>query len=308
MVLPWPISPPGAIRASDAEGCGGHERLYVVGVWLDVELAFGFFGHQVAADEGVDVAVEHAIYVAYFELGAVVFDHAVGLHDVGADLAAKRNLELGFVELVGMLLALLHFLVVQLGAKHLHGQRAVLALAAFGLASDHGVGGKVRDAHRGLYFVDVLPALAAGAERIDAQLFRANVDLDAIVDFRNDEDRSKRSVPPRGLIERRDAHQAVDAGFSRQQPVGIFTLELDGSVLDAGFFARRLIENHGVDALALRPAQIHAQEDRSPVLGLGAACARLDGHDGVEMIGLAGEQRARLLFGDVVFGGGESLV
>src|SRR5580698_8581419 len=149
----------------------------------------GFLGHEVGADEGVDVTVEDAVDVADFKLRAVILDEAIGLHDVGTDLAAEGNVELGVVELVGVLLALLHFQVVELGAQHLHGEVAIFALAAFDLAGDDGVGGQVRDAHGGLDLVDVLPALAAGAIGVDAQVFGADIDFDAIVDFGNHEDR-----------------------------------------------------------------------------------------------------------------------
>jgi hypothetical protein len=123
--------------------------LDVVGVRLDVELPFRLLGHQVRPDERIDVPVQHPIDVTDFKLRPVVFDHAVRLHHVRPDLAAEGDFQLGLVELVGVLLAFLHFLVVQLGAQHLHGQRPVLALAPLGLASDHRVGGKMRDADRG---------------------------------------------------------------------------------------------------------------------------------------------------------------
>ena len=106
-------------------------------------------------------------------------------------------------------------------------------------------------------------------------------------------------MPPRGLIERRDAHQAVHASFSGEQTVGVFAGELDRCGLEPGLFAGRFIQHRRVHALALCPAQVHAQQDGSPVLRLGAAGAGLDGHDGVEVIGLAGEQRTSLLFRDV---------
>jgi hypothetical protein len=278
--------------------------LDVVGVRLDVELPFRLLGHQVRPDERIDVPVQHPIDVADLKLRPVVFDHAVRLHNVGADLAAERNLELGFVELVGVLLAFLHFLVVQLGAQHLHGQRPVLALASLGLAGDYRVGGKMRDADRGFHLVYVLAAFAAGAVGVYAQLFRTDVDLNAVVDFRDDEDRSERGVAAGGLVERGDADQTVDAGFAGQEAVGVFTFELDGGVFDAGFFAGSFVEDYRVHSLALRPTQIHAQQDRSPVLRLRAARPRLDGHDGVEVVGFTGEQRASFLFGYVGFGCG----
>ena len=56
---------------------------------------------------------------------------------------------------------------VQPRAQQLHGQLAILVLAALGLALHHDAAGKVREAHRRLDLVDVLPAGAAGAERVD---------------------------------------------------------------------------------------------------------------------------------------------
>jgi hypothetical protein len=47
--------------------------------------------------------------------------------------------------------------------------------------------------------------------------------------------------------------------------------------------------------VALRPAQVHAQEHVGPVGGLGAAGTRADGHHGVLRVVLAGEQEERAL-------------
>ena len=74
--------------------------------------------------------------------------------------------------------------------------------------------GNVRNAHGRIGRVDVLPAFAAGAVGIDADVFRLDDDIDAVVDFRRDEDAGKRRMPPLRLIERRDAHQAMDADFT----------------------------------------------------------------------------------------------
>jgi len=43
------------MRGWKSQGCGTH--LSIVVIDLNFELAFGFFGHEVAADERVDVAV-----------------------------------------------------------------------------------------------------------------------------------------------------------------------------------------------------------------------------------------------------------
>src|SRR2546427_11875412 len=118
------------------EGLG---RVRIV-VRLNVELSLGLLGHQVRTNEGIQVAVHDAIYLAGFKFGAVVLDQAVRLHDVGSDLTAKGNVQLAFVELVCVRLALLDFQIVEARAKHLHSQFAILALTALCLASNDDVG------------------------------------------------------------------------------------------------------------------------------------------------------------------------
>ncbi len=52
----------------------------------------------------------------------------------------------------------------------------------------------------------------------------------------------------------------------------------------------------GLVTLLLGPAQIHAEEHFGPVLALGAAGAGMNGNDGIERVGLAGEHGARFEF------------
>ncbi len=82
-------------------------------------------------------------------------------------------------------------------------------------------GRNMRDAHGRVRGVDVLPALAARAISVGANVFGLDVDLDALVDLRRDEDAGERCVPPLGLVEGRDAHQAMHADLAGQQPVGV---------------------------------------------------------------------------------------
>jgi hypothetical protein len=275
---------------------------------LEVELSFGFFGHEVGTDEGIEVAVEDAVHVADIEFCAVILNEAVGLHHIGADLAAEGNVEFGFVELIRVRLTLLDFEIVEPRAEHLHRELAILALTALGLACDNNVCREVGDAHGGFDLVYVLAALAAGAEGVHAEVFRANIDFDAVVDFRNDEDGGEGGVAARGLIERRDSNEAVDAGFAGEQAVGIFAGELNGRGLDAGLFAGSLVKDLRAHVFALCPTEIHAKEDGSPVLRFGAACAGLNGHDGVEVVVFAGEERLGFEFGDVSVGSGKFAV
>ena len=82
-------------------------------------------------------------------------------------------------------------------------------------------------------------------------------------------------------VERREADQAVDAALAAQPPEGVAAVDLQRRALDAGFVAGHDVEEVGLVAAALRPAQVHAQEHLRPVLRLGAAGAGVDGDDGV---------------------------
>ena len=154
--------------------------------------------------------------------------------------------------------------------------------------------GKVRDAHRRIRHVDVLAAGARGAEGVDAQIVELDVDLDLVVHLRVDEHRGERGVPPRVGVERRDAHQPVHADFRLQQAVGVLAVDLEGDRLDARAFALQPVGDHGLEALALGPAQVHAQQHLGPVLAFGAAGAGVDGDDGAARVVFAGEQHGGL--------------
>src|SRR5690349_9334355 len=46
-------------------------------------------GQQESADERIEIAVQHAVNVPHLELGAVIFDQAVRLQSVSANLTAE---------------------------------------------------------------------------------------------------------------------------------------------------------------------------------------------------------------------------
>src|SRR6185437_9851210 len=173
-----------------------------------------------------------------------------------------------------------------------HGLVAVLVLGALVLALDDDAGGDVGDADGRVRGVDVLAALAAGAVGVGADLVGLDVDLDGVVDFRRDEDGRERGVAALGLVEGGDADEAVDAGFSAEEAEGVLAGDGEGGGLDAGFFAGLVVVDFGFESLLLGPAEIHAHEHLGPVLGLGAAGAGVDGDDGVEGVGFAGEHGA----------------
>src|SRR4029077_20989870 len=85
--------------------------------------------------------------------------------------------------------------------------------------------------------------------------------------------------------------------------------------LDAGDFARRLLEHLHAVVLAVAVPRVHAFEHRRPVLSLGAARARLDVHEAVVRIQGIGEHAAEfeiadflLQLGDVLGDSGESRI
>jgi hypothetical protein len=101
---------------------------------------------------------------------------------------------------------LLEFQFIQARAENFHRHRPVLVLRSLVLTRDHDAGREMGEAHRGIGFVDVLPAGAAGAIRVDAQIGFVNFHLDGVIDFRINEQRSKRSMTPRIGVERGDPH------------------------------------------------------------------------------------------------------
>lgn len=102
----------------------------------------------------------------------------------------------------------------------------------------------------------------------------------------------------RRRIERRLAHEAVDARFGAQVAVCVFAGDLDRRVLDARDVAVGFLEHFGLEALALAVAQILAQQHRRPVARLGAARARLDVDEAVVRVGRVREHPAEFDVGD----------
>src|SRR6201988_5499366 len=130
-------------------------------------------------------------------------------------------------------------------------------------------GREVRDAHCGIGGVDVLSAGASRSIRIDAQVFIVNLDFDVFFDLGIDKQGSERGVPPRRLIERRDPHQPVNAGFSSEQPVGILAFNSERYTLQTSFLAWLILENFSLESSLFSPLEIHPQEHLGPILRFG---------------------------------------
>ena len=114
--------------------------------------------------------------------------------------------------------------------------------------------GHVGQAHGGVGLVDVLAAGAGRAVGVDAHVRRIDLDLDLVVDHRIDPDRGEAGVAPGVRVERRDAHQPVDAGLGLQPAVGVGARDLYGRRLDAGLLAAGLLDELHLHAVAPRPS------------------------------------------------------
>ena len=114
---------------------------------------------------------------------------------------------------------------------------------------------------------DVLAARPARAVGVHLDVGGVHLDVDLVVDHRRDEHRRERRVPPVAGIERRLAHQPVHAGLGAQPAVRVVAVDLDRGALDAGDFARTLVDHGRREAARVGPAQVHAQQHLRPSPG-----------------------------------------
>ena len=191
-----------------------------------------------------------------------------------------------------LLLALLQLVEPRL--QDLHRPRLVLVLRALVLARDDVPVGRCVETHRRVGLVDVLAARPARAIGVDAQVLVPDRDLYVLLDVRQHQHRGERRLPPRVGIERRDAHQTVNARLRLRVAVRVRTFQADGGALQPRTLTRLQLQQLRLEAASLRPAQVHAEQHLGPVLGLEAARARMDLDDGVARVVLAAEELLQL--------------
>jgi len=191
----------------------------------------------------------------------------------------------GGLDLILLGSALTHFKLEQSSAQHLHGLVAVTVLRPIVLALHDDTARMVGDSHRRFGLVHVLAARARGAEHIDSQIRRVDIHFDRVIDFGVNVDRCERSVSSATGVERGFAHETMDAGFGTQKTVRVFAFNLDGCALDASHIAGRFFQQLGFEAFAFAVAQILTKQHLRPVLGFGAARARLNFQKAVTGVG-----------------------
>src|SRR5207244_2525220 len=104
----------------------------------------------------------------------------------------------------------------------------------------------------------------------------------------------ERRVPAVGLVQRREAHEPVLAALGLQDTVGVLALDGERGRLEARLLARARLEELGLEAALLGPAQVRAEQHLGEVLRVGAARVGLDRDDRVARVVLAAEERVLL--------------
>src|SRR5205823_5643315 len=141
--------------------------------------------------------------------------------------------------------------------------------------------------------VGLVHVLAAGAARtvgVDPEVTLVDLDVDVLGEERADDHLREARVSPVRLVERAEADEAVDAALGLEDAVGVLAPDAERRGLEAGLLAGAGLEQLGLEAAGLSPAQVHAQEDLGPVLRVGAAGAGVDRDERVARVVLAGEQ------------------
>ena len=82
----------------------------------------------------------------------------------------------------------------------------------------------------------------------------------------------------------------MHAALGLEEAVGVLALDRDRGGLEAGFLARARLDELGLEAAVVGPAEVHAQQHLRPVLRVGTARAGVHRHDGVARVVLAVEE------------------
>jgi hypothetical protein len=101
-------------------------------------------------------------------------------------------------------------------------------------------------------------------------------------------------MTPRIRIERRDAHEAMYAGFGLCPAMRIMAFDQQSRRFYAGLVARRFFDDLDFEFVPLAPARIHAKQHARPIATLGAASAGMNFDIGVVGIDFARQERLDL--------------
>ena len=252
----------------------------------------------------LELAVEHPVEVVRGVADAVVGD-PVFLEVVRADaLAAVDGAHLRRTAGPGRGSSRLAGRRQQPGTQDAQRRLLVLQLALLVLAGDDGAGRKVGDAHRGVGGVDALAARAGGAEDVDTQIVRVDLDVD-VFGLGQDEHAGGAGVQPALRLGDGDALHAVHASLVLQPAedarAGSLGPQRETDVLVAAEVAFGRVENLRRPPGPLGETQIHAQQIAGEEGRLLAALTGLDLQDRVfGVVRVARQQQLLKPLGELV--------
>ncbi len=136
----------------------------------------------------------------------------------------------------------------------------------------------MRNAHRGFYFVHILPTFAAGSVRINLQIFQVNVKF-RFFDLRHHGYRGRGGVDAPLFFCLRYALNAVYALFILEGSIDVLSCNFRGDFFESADADAAFIEHLYAPSFAFGIACVHAVEVRGKKRGLIAAGAGADFHD-----------------------------
>ena len=92
----------------------------------------------------------------------------------------------------------------------------------------------------------------------------------------------------------------MHARLRSKQTVGVFTGDRKGGRLESGLLARLVVEQSELEAVALGPAPVHAEEHLGPVLRLRSSRSRVQGDNRVQSVVFSRQQRCGFELVDLV--------
>ena len=173
--------------------------------------------------------------------------------------------------------------LVDARAQHLHGEPAVLMLRLL-RRDDDDAGRQMRHAHRRVRLVDVLAAGPARPHRVDADVLRADIDID-LLRLRQHGDGRRRSMDAPARLGRRDALHAMHAGLELQPREHAFAGDRGDDLLVAAEVVLRDRDDLHLPAAQLGVAAVHAEEIGSEQRRLVAAGAGAHFENGAALVG-----------------------
>ena len=220
---------------------------------------------------------------------------------VGADALAPvpgANLAPAALGVGGVHLGLL--LLVDAAAQHLHGLFAVFHLAFLILAGGHDARGQVGDAHGRVRAVDMLAALAAGAEGVDTQVLGVDLHIH-LIHLGQHGHGGGAGVDAALAFSAGHPLDAVHAGLKLHAAVGAVARQREHGLLDTAQLGPADVHLAHLQVVALGIAGVHAQQQRAKQAGLVAAGAAADFHHHVALVvGVLGDQEQLQLVAQVL--------